>query len=178
MLALHCIVRFCLQKKNVVHFIELQRIRFYFVYEYTAVSCSERTRLIKNKTDAKEIMKILIAEDVRHTALQYKIALEDRNHQVFTTIDGEDCLRAYNEYHVNAKSGNPFDVVIVDYRIPKRDGLDLAKQIRIINPKQRILFASAYLKDALLDSLKELHGIEFIEKPFDLEELIEVVERK
>lgn len=123
-------------------------------------------------------MNILIAEDVRHTALQYKIALEDRDHQVVTTNDGEDCLKTYNEYYTSMKSVNPFDVVIVDYRMPKRDGLNLAKQIRTINPEQRILFASAYLKEALLESLKELHGVEFIEKPFDLEDLIEVIERK
>jgi CheY-like chemotaxis protein len=123
-------------------------------------------------------MNILIAEDVRHTALQYKIALEDRDHQVITTNDGENCLKTYNEYYTNVKSANPFDVVIVDYRMPKRDGLNLAKQIRTINPEQRILFASAYLKEALLESLKELHGVEFIEKPFDLEDLIEIVERK
>jgi CheY-like chemotaxis protein len=123
-------------------------------------------------------MNILIAEDVRHTALQYKIALEDRDHQVITTNDGEDCLKTYNEYYTNIKSVNPFDIVIVDYRMPKRDGLNLAKQIRTINPEQRILFASAYLKEALLESLKELHGVEFIEKPFDLEDLIETVEGK
>ncbi|MDE1828788.1 MAG: response regulator [Thaumarchaeota archaeon] len=122
-------------------------------------------------------MKILIAEDVRHTALQYKIALEDRDHQVITTNDGEDCLKTYNEYRMSTKSDRPFDVVIVDYRMPKRDGLNLAKQIRATNPKQRILFASAYLKEALIESLKELHGVEFIEKPFELEDLIEVVER-
>ncbi|MDE1764809.1 MAG: response regulator [Thaumarchaeota archaeon] len=122
-------------------------------------------------------MKILIAEDVRHTALQYKIALEDRDHQVITTNDGEDCLKTYNEYSTSTKSDKPFDIVIVDYRIPKKDGLNLAKQIRATNPGQRILFASAYLKEALIESLKELHGVEFIEKPFDLEDLIEVVER-
>lgn len=143
------------------------------------MSCSERTRLIKNKADVEQIMKILIAEDVRHTALQYKIALEDRNHHVVVTNDGEDCLKIYDQYHRQAsKSDKPFDVVIVDYRMPKRDGLNLARQIRTIQPKQRILFASAYLKEALLESLKELHGVEFIEKPFDLEDLIEVVERK
>ena len=123
-------------------------------------------------------MKILIAEDVRHTALQYKVALEDRKHQVVTTNDGEDCLKAYNEHRAATKSDRPFDVVIVDYRMPRRDGLNLAKQIRSTNPNQRILFASAYLKEALIESLKELHGVEFIEKPFDLEDLIEVVERR
>ncbi|MDE1826950.1 MAG: response regulator [Thaumarchaeota archaeon] len=122
-------------------------------------------------------MKILIAEDVRHTALQYKIALEDRNHQVVTTNDGEDCLRTYNEHCASTKSDSPFDIVIVDYRMPKRDGLNLAKQIRTTNPQQKILFTSAYIKEALIESLKELHGVEFIEKPFDLEDLIEVVER-
>lgn len=122
-------------------------------------------------------MRILIAEDVRHTALQYKIALEDRNHEVVTTSDGEDCLKAYKEYRASTSSDNPFDVIIVDYRMPKKDGLNLAKQIRATNPNQRILFASAYLKEALIETLKELHGVEFIEKPFDLEDLIDVVEK-
>ena len=141
--------------------------------------CSEHIRLINNKSDVEQVMKILIAEDVRHTALQYKIVLEDRNHQVIVTNDGDDCLKIYGQHNGQAsRSDKPFDVVIVDYRMPKKDGLNLARQIRTIHPKQRILFATAYLKEALLESLKELHGVEFIEKPFDLEDLIEAVERK
>jgi len=123
-------------------------------------------------------MRVLISEDVRHTAMQYKISLEERNHQVITTENGEECLRIYQEEKQTKKdNGNPFDVVILDYRMPHKDGMTVAKEIRTMNPNQRIIFASAYLKEALIDSMKDLHGVEFIEKPFELEELVETVER-
>lgn len=119
-------------------------------------------------------MRVLISEDVRHTAMQYKIALEEKSHEVITTENGDECLKIYHEKQ-NEK--NNFDAVILDYRMPSKDGMTIAKQIRAINPDQRIIFASAYLKDALVDSMKDLHGIEFIEKPFELDELVEIVER-
>jgi CheY-like chemotaxis protein len=123
-------------------------------------------------------MRVLISEDVRHTAMQYKISLEERNHQVITTENGEECLRIYHEEKQAKKDKqNPFDVVILDYRMPHKDGMTVAKQIRMMNPGQRIIFASAYLKDALIDSMKDLHGVEFLEKPFELEELVETVEK-
>jgi len=110
--------------------------------------------------------------------MQYKISLEERNHQVITTENGEECLRIYQEEKQTKKdNGNPFDVVILDYRMPHKDGMTVAKEIRTMNPNQRIIFASAYLKEALIDSMKDLHGVEFIEKPFELEELVETVER-
>ena len=42
-------------------------------------------------------MKILIAEDDYNIAMQYRIALENRNHEVLLTYDGEDCLKSYHE---------------------------------------------------------------------------------
>lgn len=120
-------------------------------------------------------MRVLIAEDVRHTAMQYKISLEERNHKVITVDNGEACIMTYWKEKQNKE--NPFDVVILDYRMPHKDGMMVAKQIRTISPDQRIIFASAYLKEALVDSMKDLHGVEFIEKPFELEDFIETVER-
>lgn len=123
-------------------------------------------------------MRVLISEDVRHTAMQYKISLEERNHHVITTDNGDECLRIYQEEkRTKNDNENPFDVVILDYRMPHKDGMTVAKEIRMMNPNQRIIFASAYLKEALIDSMKDLHGVEFIEKPFELEELVETVER-
>lgn len=123
-------------------------------------------------------MRVLISEDVRHTAMQYKILLEERNHHVITTENGEECLKIYQEeIRTKKDKENPFDVVILDYRMPHKDGMTVAKEIRTINPNQRIIFASAYLKDALIDSMRDLHGVEYLEKPFELDELVETVER-
>ncbi len=122
-------------------------------------------------------MRILISEDVRHTAMQYKMSLEERDHHVITTQNGEECLQIYQkEKQTKKENETPFDVVILDYRMPQKDGMNVAKEIRALNPSQRIIFASAYLKDALIDSMKDLHGLEFLEKPFELDELVEAVE--
>ncbi|MFL6496042.1 MAG: response regulator [Nitrososphaera sp.] len=74
---------------------------------------------------------------------------------------------------------SPFDVVILDYRMPKKDGLQVAKEILEINPKQRIIFASAYVKDTLEESVKELKRVvELLQKPFSLSKLLDTVENR
>ncbi len=44
--------------------------------------------------------------------------------------------------------------MILDYKMPKKDGLQVAKDILELKPDQRIIFASAYLEEALEDSIK------------------------
>jgi predicted transcriptional regulator/CheY-like chemotaxis protein len=125
-------------------------------------------------------VRILVAEDEPGIAQTYRIALESKGHVVTLTDNGEDCLA---EYRQAAKSQGktldrlPFDVVILDYRMPKKDGLEVAKEIFSINPSQRIIFASAYMKDALIESLSSLGKVvELLHKPFDLDVLTNTVE--
>jgi CheY-like chemotaxis protein len=71
----------------------------------------------------------------------------------------------------------PFDAVVLDYRMPKKDGLEVAKDILAANPSQRIIFASAYVKETLKESVKELRQIvELMQKPFLPEVLVDIVE--
>lgn len=126
-------------------------------------------------------MNILIAEDQQDTATLYRIALESRGHSVTITSDGLQCLQKYEEASRKASaettSQTPFDAVVLDYRMPKLDGLDTAKAILKINPEQRIIFASAYVKETLHDAVKNLDKVvELIEKPFEPKALVELVE--
>jgi CheY-like chemotaxis protein len=136
-------------------------------------------------------MKILVAEDEPNISLQYKVALEQRGHQVVLTNDGVKCVETYQAalQHPNSTSptpseaqtgsveNTPFDVVILDYRMPRKNGLETAKEILTICPKQRIVFASAFVTETLRESAKDLHQIvELIQKPFHLDYLIEIVE--
>ena len=74
-------------------------------------------------------------------------------------------------------SSSPFDAVVLDYRMPKKDGLEVAKEILALNPSQRIIFASAYVKETLRESVKELRQVvELMQKPFLPEALVDVVE--
>ncbi|MFQ5969560.1 MAG: response regulator [Nitrososphaerales archaeon] len=128
-------------------------------------------------------MKILIAEDDLDVALQYKTILESRNHDVIIKQNGEDSLKAYhdalNRTKPTTEQDTPFDAVVLDYRMPKKDGLEVAKQILAINPRQRIIFASAYVKQTLADSVKQLKQVvELMQKPFELDALVDTIEDK
>jgi CheY-like chemotaxis protein len=140
-------------------------------------------------------MKILVAEDEQSIASQYKMALESGGHEVQVTIDGENCLEAYtkalrhtkimttfkNPESFANKDGVPvpFDTVVLDYRMPKKDGMQVAKEILALCPEQRIIFASAYVLETLQESVKELgQVVELLQKPFDLDKLVDTIEDK
>jgi DNA-binding NtrC family response regulator len=74
---------------------------------------------------------------------------------------------------------SPYDVVILDYKMPGINGMDVAKEILAVNPNQRIIFASAYVKETLEESVKQLKQIvELMQKPFSLSQLVDTVEDK
>ncbi|MDF2767935.1 MAG: putative signal transduction response regulator, receiver domain protein [Nitrososphaeraceae archaeon] len=132
------------------------------------------------------VMNVLIAEDEHDIALLYKMALERRNHQVTTTENGENCLKAYHEKCQNRRFAIhdigqmlPFDVVILDHKMPKINGMQVAEEILAMNPRQRIIFASAYVKETLTDSIRTLKQVvELMQKPFNVNTLIDTVEDK
>jgi CheY-like chemotaxis protein len=132
------------------------------------------------------VMNVLIAEDEQDIAFLYKMALERRNHQVTTTENGENCLKAYHEKCQNRRFAIhdigqtlPFDVVILDHKMPKINGMQVAEEILAMNPRQRIIFASAYVKETLTDSIRTLKQVvELMQKPFNVNTLIDTVEDK
>jgi two-component system, chemotaxis family, chemotaxis protein CheY len=131
-------------------------------------------------------MKILIAEDEENISMLYRIALESKGHEVIVTKNGEECVTQYESVAsaiVSASAADvnsaPYDAVILDYRMPKMDGMDAAKHILKVYPKQRIIFASAFVQETLMESIKELDQIvELLQKPFEIDVLVDTVEDK
>jgi CheY-like chemotaxis protein len=130
-------------------------------------------------------MRILVAEDEEDIRTVYHCTLVDRGHEVILTSDGEECLNVYQQKlqeqqkqrHPDGVSSSYYDIVILDYKMPKKDGLQTAKEILEINPEQRIIFASAYVTETLVASVKELKGIiELMQKPFSMSALTDTVE--
>ena len=57
--------------------------------------------------------------------------------------------------------------------------MEVAKEILAINPHQRVIIASAFVKETLIDSMKNLkHAVELIQKPFHLTALVDTIEDK
>jgi len=126
-------------------------------------------------------MNILLAEDEEDILLQYQMVLEKRGHVVTVTNDGEACVKEYENSLEKLVRGtkSSFDVVILDIRMPKKDGLEVGKEIIDLNPSQRIVFCSAYVKEDFADLIKDYDGARIIgvlQKPFKLSVLTTAVE--
>ncbi len=129
-------------------------------------------------------MKVLIAEDDRDLISLYKHTMERRNHKVIICGDGEECLNLYYEELERTKSKQryitsnkqPFDAVVLDHKMPKINGLQVAKEILAVNPHQRVIFASAFMGDTIMDSAPNFRHIEIMQKPFRLNKLVDILE--
>lgn len=120
-----------------------------------------------------------MAEDEPNIAKVYKISFEERGHDVIVTHNGVECLEEYRRCLEESGDLNvsPFDVVLLDYRMPKKDGMEVAREILVLVPKQRIIFVSAYVLETLQDSVKSLSKVvEMMQKPFEIDDLISLVE--
>ena len=128
-------------------------------------------------------MKILIAEDEPDLLVQYKTILEDNGHTVIIAEDGQIAIDFYKKESSKLSSSDedetPFDVVILDYQMPEKNGLEVAQYILSSHSNQRIIFASAYVQETLVDSIKNLKQIvELLQKPFGLQALVDTIEDK
>ena len=107
--------------------------------------------------------RILIVEDeemVRETLL-YLL----RDYQVEAVKDGIEALEQLRRTH--------YDLVITDYRMPKMDGIELTRRIRLHNPHLPVLMITG---DGPPNSF--LEGVKLcLRKPFDLVELLKAVKR-
>ena len=109
-------------------------------------------------------MRILVVEDDRKVARFIQQGLEEEGHAVDVAGDGEEGgLLA----HVN-----PYDVVVLDIQLPKRNGLQLAAELRREGIATPILMLTA--RDSTEDVVRGLDAgaDDYLTKPFAFEELV------
>ena len=125
-------------------------------------------------------MKILVAEDSQSVALVYKKTLEKRGHLVIITENGLKCLYQYTDDFKlrgdDKKKTSLYDLVILDHKMPRMSGTDVAKEIIEMNSKQRILFVTGHVKDMMKGVRKIGEKIELMQKPFRISAMISQVE--
>jgi DNA-binding response OmpR family regulator len=109
--------------------------------------------------------KILLVEDDPNLGLLLQDYLQLKGKfEVILCKDGEEGLRTFTKHN--------FDLLILDVMMPRKDGFTLGKDIRRINEKVPIIFATA--KGMIEDKTQafNLGGDDYITKPFRIEELL------
>lgn len=110
-------------------------------------------------------MKILIIEDEIGISNFLKQGLEEENYQVLVANNGLEGLEL-------ALSQTP-DLILLDWMLPKMQGIDVCINIRNSGSYVPILFLTA--KDTVQETIEGLKAgaNDYIKKPFSFEELLE-----
>ncbi len=119
--------------------------------------------------------RILVAEDNKFTSMQYAKLLESQEHTVEIAINGDECLEKYTKSIDEDSSDNKFDVLILDHSMPRKSGAEVAADILSLNPDQKIILASAYALSTERNYSKLKDKVSFLQKPFELSKILELV---
>jgi len=109
-------------------------------------------------------MRVLVVEDSRRLAGIVKRGLLEEGYAVDNAYDGEEA-----EYMAET---TPFDVIILDIMLPKKDGLAVCRDLRAKNVNTPILMLTA--KDSVEDKVIGLDSgaDDYLVKPFAFSELL------
>lgn len=107
--------------------------------------------------------KILVAEDKQSMREMLVLALEAAGYEVRAAADGDEALSMLRN--------QPCDLVLSDLRMPTVDGMELLRRTRELHSPPAFIMITAHgsIRDAV--AAKDLGAVDFIEKPFDIEEL-------
>jgi len=122
-----------------------------------------------------KLAKVLIAEDEPELLKAFKLLLQNEGYQAVTAKDGQECIDIYkSELKRTTESSPPFDMVLLDYRMPKKNGAEVAIEILALCPTQKLMMVTAFSGvNELIDvKLKKIH---VMPKPFDFDDLFSAI---
>ena len=110
-----------------------------------------------------ELNTILYAEDEEQTRLNYTNYLNRIFKEVYSVSNGEEALIQYEK--------NKPDILLLDINMPKINGLEVAKRVRLKDKKTRIIILTAHLEQDKLLFAAELNLTKYLPKPISRSEL-------
>ncbi len=119
--------------------------------------------------------RILVVDDDQDIRETLRLALEDEGYEVEEAEDGAEALQLLRD------STGPL-VVILDLRMPRLNGLGLLRQVKTVAPPEvRHNFVLVTANRAMLSTtglkLLQRMDVPIVEKPFDLNDLLDLVTR-
>ena len=112
---------------------------------------------------------ILIVDDEDAQRSILKGYLEKKGYKIYSASSGTEGIKAVQN--------NLIDIVLSDFKMPDKTGLEVLEEVKKINPEISFVILTAYgtIEDAV--KAMRLGAFDYISKPVDLDELDLMIER-
>jgi len=114
-------------------------------------------------------VKIMVIDDEPSVLESFKMILKIKDYDVATFPDGASALAQLEK--------GKYDVAFIDYKLPGMDGLEVLKKIKESDPDVEVIIVTAYATESSHANAITLGALEYLRKPFLMEEIYELVER-
>jgi DNA-binding response OmpR family regulator len=111
---------------------------------------------------------VLIVEDDKDMNNILCLVLADRGFNVTSYFDAPTALKNIDI--------DRYDLLILDYKLPGMTGLEFLVKLREFKPQQKVLMLSAHGDIRLKEEAAKYKVKHFLDKPFNIEELVGTVE--
>ena len=112
---------------------------------------------------------ILVVEDKQSFGNMLKASLEDAAITVQLAKTGREALRFFKK--------EKFEIAIIDLRLPDIDGIDLLRELKKFDTDTKFLIRTAFGTIERAVEAMKLGAYDFLTKPFDVEQLIVIINR-
>ena len=117
----------------------------------------------------KEKERVLVIDDEESIQKSLPLVLTGEGYDVTVVGTGGEGLEKFNQY--------PYDAVILDYKLPDTDGLNVARAIKELDPKVALIFVTAYSSIETALTVMKLGAFDFLEKPLQKDTVLSALRR-
>ena len=114
-------------------------------------------------------IKIAIIDDEPSVVESFKQILSIKNYQCDGFLDGQVFIDSFQK--------DAYDVAFIDMKMPAINGIDLLRKIKEKDINIEVIVVTAYATDATHANAISLGAMEYLRKPFLMEEIYELVDR-
>lgn len=114
---------------------------------------------------------VAIVDDEPDLQKLYRLAISSRGYPIaYIASDGTDALEKQN------KANHKPEIVIMDHRMPTKNGVETTREILASSPDTRVIFVSA--DEAVEREALEAGATRFLKKPISLKELLRNIDEE
>ena len=114
-------------------------------------------------------LSILIIEDGKSQREMLRDFLRGEGYDVSEAENGQKALEKVRKDY--------FDLLLLDYKMPEMNGLEVLKQVKGINPEIDVIMMTAYGTVEMAVNAMKSGAADYITKPIELDELLILIDR-
>ncbi len=120
-------------------------------------------------------MRVLVVDDEEIAAEHARIILDEAGIKADTCLNGKDALHMLEVRHIKHE---PYNLVLLDWKMPEMDGIEVAKEIRkSYSNETTIIILTSFNREEIMDEAAHIGVDGFLAKPLFASSILEEFER-